>query len=652
MTVALRLPLVAALCLTVGACSMVTDLSHTEHEQELFGATEESGKPFTAFLDTAFEREAEMRPQWKTQLGIAGSNDRWDEVGDGARDARLALATENLETLETFKREDLSATDQLDYDVFQYREQRVVAMDRWRGLQYPIEQFYGAHTQLPAFLINIHLVKTEKDADDYIARLETIDKPLDQTVAEIEEKAAKGVFIPAFMVPQISTAARNVITGAPFGPGPDSPLLEDIKRKVTALVIPQDAKNEYIARAETAMRDVMKPAYERLIAAVDALKGKATKNEGVHVLDSTGAYYRALLEEITTVDIDPEEVHAIGLRETKRIHAEMNAIRKKVKFKGDLKAFFEYLRTNKRFYYPETPDGREAYLAESRKAIEAMQAKLPELFIRLPKAPIEVRAVEKFREDTAAKAFYSRATPDGSRPAIFYANTRNMRDLPRFEIEALTFHEAVPGHHLQISIASELENVPRIRKFTSYTAYSEGWGLYSEQLGKEVGFYKDPYSDAGRLALELWRAARLVVDSGIHAKGWSHEQATQWLIDNTPNDAEGARKAIDRYYAIPGQATAYMIGQLKILELRDRAKKALGKAFDIREFHDVVLGSGGVPLPILERMVNDYLVRKVAENLATGSRTVDVYYPAEKSPEEEAAMAKRVAAEIVNQLTK
>jgi uncharacterized protein (DUF885 family) len=241
-----------------------------------------------------------------------------------------------------------------------------------------------------------------------------------------------------------------------------------------------------------------------------------------------------------------------------------------------------------------------------------MEAKLPQLFVTLPKAPVQVKAVEKFREQTAGKAFYSRATPDGSRPAVFYANMRNMRDLPRYEIEALAFHEAVPGHHLQVSIANELPDVPRILKFSGYTAYSEGWGLYSEQLGKEVGFYQDPYSEFGRLALELWRAARLVVDTGIHAKGWSHEQATAWLIENTPNDEGGAEKAIDRYFAIPGQATAYMIGQLKILELRDRAKKTLGKSFDIREFHDVVLKSGPVPLPILERMVDDYIASKKA----------------------------------------
>jgi uncharacterized protein (DUF885 family) len=360
------------------------------------------------------------------------------------------------------------------------------------------------------------------------------------------------------------------------------------------------------------MREVMKPAYERLIVAVDGLKGKATKTVGVHGLDPSGAYYQALLENITTVSMTPDEIHALGLRETKRIHKEMNAIRRKVKFKGDLKAFLEHLRTNDAFYYPDTDEGRAGYITASEKTVTAMQAKLPELFIRLPKASVLVKPVEKFREDTAGKAFYSRATPDGSRPAVFYANTRNMRDLPKFEIEALTFHETVPGHHLQISIASELENVPRIRKFTGYTSYSEGWGLYSEQLGKEVGFYTDPYSDAGRLALELWRAARLVVDTGIHAKGWSHEQATQWLIDNTPNDAEGAEKAIDRYFAIPGQATAYMIGQLKILELRAKTKKALGKGFDIREFHDVVLSSGPVPLPVLERMIDAYIAKKAA----------------------------------------
>ncbi|OYW96878.1 MAG: hypothetical protein B7Z18_00325, partial [Alishewanella sp. 32-51-5] len=293
-----------------------------------------------------------------------------------------------------------------------------------------------------------------------------------------------------------------------------------------------------------------------------------------------------------------------------RIHSEMRQIMQQVGFAGDLTEFFVFMREAPQFYYPDTEEGRAAYLAEATAVIDNMRTRLDELFLVKPKAEMIVKAVEPFREQTAGKAFYQRPSMDGSRPGVYYANLYRMSDMPKYQLEALAYHEGIPGHHMQLAIAQELEGIPKFRRFGGATAYIEGWGLYSELLPKEIGLYQDPYSDFGRLAMELWRAARLVVDTGIHAKKWSREQAIQYLVDNTPNPEGDAVKAIERYIVMPGQATAYMVGMIKMLELRELAKTELGERFDIREFHNVVLQNGAVPLDVLEQLVRDYIAAK------------------------------------------
>ena len=285
----------------------------------------------------------------------------------------------------------------------------------------------------------------------------------------------------------------------------------------------------------------------------------------------------------------------------------MRSIMKKVKFDGNLNEFFEFMRTDKQFYYPNNDVGREAYLVEAKALIDTMRDKLPEYFSLIPEADMIVKRVEPFREKSAGKAFYQSPAKDGSRPGIYYANLYDMNDMPTYQMEALAYHEGIPGHHMQRAIAQELDGIPEFQKYSSFTAYTEGWGLYTEELAKDMGFYQDPYSDFGRLAMELWRACRLVVDTGIHSKKWSRERAINYLIENTPNPKNDSVKAIERYIAMPGQATAYMIGKLKIMELREWANKELGDQFDIRAFHTVVLKDGPVPLNILEQKVKDWV---------------------------------------------
>ncbi|MEM7040632.1 MAG: DUF885 domain-containing protein, partial [Bacteroidota bacterium] len=325
-------------------------------------------------------------------------------------------------------------------------------------------------------------------------------------------------------------------------------------------------------------------------------------------------FYNFALQRTTTTDLSAQEIHQTGLAEVARIHDEMRAIMQKVGFKGNLSAFFDFMRTDKQFYYPNTPEGKEQYLARAVDIIDSMRVRLDQLFITQPKAELIVKPVEAYREKSAGKAFYNQPAPDGSRPGTYYANLYDMANMPTYQMEALAYHEAIPGHHMQLSIAMELDGIAKFRKHEHFTAYIEGWALYTEFIPKSMGFYSDPYSDFGRLAMELWRACRLVVDTGIHWKKWSREKAIKYLKDNTPNPEGDIVKAIERYIVMPSQATAYKIGMLKIQELRAKAETAMGDQFDVRKFHDVILTNGSVPLNILEELVDDYIATKDAQN--------------------------------------
>jgi len=302
-----------------------------------------------------------------------------------------------------------------------------------------------------------------------------------------------------------------------------------------------------------------------------------------------------------------DEIHQLGLAEVERIHNEMRAIMKKVNFNGTLQEFFAFMRDDPQFYYPNTAEGKAAYLADATKLIDNMRSRLDEVFKVKPKAAMIVKQVEAFREKSAGKAFYEQPAPDGSRPGSYYANLYDMKAMPKYQMEALAYHEGIPGHHMQIAISQELKDIPKFRKFGGYTAYIEGWGLYSESFPKEMGLYADPYSDFGRLAMELWRACRLVVDTGIHAKKWTREQGIAYYVDNTPNAKSDAKKMVERHIVMPSQATAYKVGMIKLLELRHKAEKQLGDKFDIRDFHTLVLANGALPLDVLEEQVDQWI---------------------------------------------
>jgi uncharacterized protein (DUF885 family) len=443
------------------------------------------------------------------------------------------------------------------------------------------------------------------DAEAYISRLNDVGRWFDEVIAQLQIRQQKNLLLADWQYPQMITAARNVISGVPYDDsGADSTLWADFQAKVAALELPAEQRDALLVQARTAMVEVVEPAYQRLIAELEKQAAVAPDADGVWKFDDGEAFYAERLRWFTTTELSAEEVHNIGLREVARIHDEMRTIMKQVGYEGTLAEFFVFMREDPQFYYPNTDAGREAYLAEATRLIDIMRTRLPEVFGLLPKAELVVKRVEAFRERSAGKAFYQGPPADGSRPGIYYANLYDMADMPRYQMEALAYHEGVPGHHMQRAISVELEGIPDFQKHASFTAYTEGWGLYTEQLPKEMGFYEDPYADFGRLAMELWRACRLVVDTGIHAKRWTREQAIDYLVTNTPNSVGDSTKAIERYIAMPGQATAYMIGKLKIVELREKARAAMGEQFDIRAFHDLVLRDGPVPLSLLEQKVD------------------------------------------------
>jgi uncharacterized protein (DUF885 family) len=565
-----------------------------------------------AFFEEYDAQQLALSPLGKAYRGIKDSDyGRWGDFSTaGEMRAQAAEISALREMRARFDPAKLSPENRLSFRLFEKRAERSEAAYKYSDYGYVFDQMNGAQSQLPAFLINIHRVDTKSDARAYVSRLYGLGPGMMEAIAQAKTRAANGIMPPKWVFPYVINDARNVITGAPFGDGPDAPLYADFKGKVAKLKISQTEKDLLIADAAQALNTSVKPAYEALIAEMTAQEKVAGADDGVWRFKDGAGYYAERLANYTTTNMTPDQIHNLGLAQVARIHKEMRVVQKKMGVKGDLQAYFNYMRTEPKFYAPETAEGRALYLSETQKAQDAVTPLLPKWFGVLPKAPLVVKPVEAFREKSAGKAFYQSPSPDGSRPGTYYANLYKMADMPLTEVEALFYHEGVPGHHMQRAIQTELKDVPAFRQFGGVTAYSEGWGLYAEKLGKDMGLYTDPARDFGRLQLELHRAIRLVVDSGLHHKRWTREQAIKYVEDNSADAPGGIVKAIERYIIYPGQATAYMVGRLKISELRDKAQKALGKKFDIRGFHDTVLKSGPVPLDVLEEQVDGWIASR------------------------------------------
>lgn len=571
-------------------------------------AVQTESQRLATFFQESFDEDVSSSPIWQSYLGIKDDYDKWDDVSDAATQAEIDKITARLAQSKTFDTSQLSAQEQLSLQIFQQDIERQLANDEFRHHVYIMHQFRAAHTFIPSFLINIHRINDISDADAYIQRLHGVSAMFDQVIDQLRIREKLGVFPPKWAYDQMIEASNNVISGNPFTQSEnDSTILADFTQKLGALGLSQAEQASYLSKANTALNKSVKPAYEKLIAELMKQRLLSPEGDGVWRLPDGDKWYQNRLEWFTTTDLNAEQVHQIGVQNVERIHAQMREIMAQVNFEGTLSEFFTFMRTDPQFYYPDSDQGRADYMADAKAYIDKMEAKIPEYFGLTPKAPMVVKRVEAFREQSAGKAFYQSPAVDGSRPGIYYANLFDMMAMPTYQMEALAYHEGIPGHHMQRAITQELEGIPDFQKYASFTAYTEGWGLYTEELGKDMGFYADPYSDFGRLAMELWRACRLVVDTGLHAKQWSREKAIDYLVENTPNAKYDAVKAIERYIAMPGQATAYMIGKLKIMELRDKARNALGEDFDIRSFHDEVLKDGPVPLSLLEAKIDTWI---------------------------------------------
>lgn len=571
-----------------------------------------------AWFDEKYQQQLQLSPMQMTFLGIKQRYDEIDDMSIEAEQQRLQWMADSVTELEnSFDYEQLSDEAKTSYDVWVYQYEQQKREAEYRQYDYVFDQMRGAHTFMPQFLLNFHRVDNPQDMEAYIARLSASAGALEQLLQRAEQQVEQGIRAPKFAYRLIIDESKKVITGAPFTEGEDSAFMADANKKITTLLeqqkIDQATAESMRSRAADVLYKQVLPVYEEIIAFFEAdIENTPDVATGMHRLDGGTEFYNAMLKNYTTTEMTADEIHQLGLQEVERLNNEMLEIKDKVGFEGDLQEFFAFIRTDEQFFYPNNDQGAEMYIADSQKHLDFIDERLPEYFGILPKADLVVKRVEPFREQDGAAQHYFPGTPDGSRPGVYYAHLSDMSAMPKNELEAIAYHEGSPGHHMQLSIAQELESVPEFRTQAGFTVYSEGWGLYSELLAKEMGAYQNPYSDFGRLITETWRAVRLVVDTGMHAKGWTEEDAVNYFEQYTPI-AEGAvRSEVRRYLVMPGQATAYKIGMIKILELREQAEEALGDKFDIRGFHDTVLGGGAVPLQILERRVQQWVAEQQA----------------------------------------
>ncbi len=566
---------------------------------------------FNEFLAKAWETRLATHPELRSRLGSRIDYDKWDDLSAAASDSRQYQTRLELAELLKFDYTKLEPAARLSYELFEEEGNRRLEQYRWRNHHYLVDQHNGIQTEVPAFLINIHQIRDESDARAYIARLRGIQPLFKQAEERLAASEALGVIPPRFVFPLVATDIRNLLRGRPFDRSQaDSPLFKDFKDKVSAIDLPQETRTALIDAASAALTEAVQPAYESLSARLKALASHATDDAGVWKLPNGVQFYRAMVRWYTTTDLTPDELHDLGLSEVARVHASIKALMPELGFTGTLPGLFTYMSERPESYYPDTDAGRAQYLQEATDRIEAIRKRLGTRFSVTPQDPLIVKRVEPFRELTAGKAFYSRAAADGSRPGTYYVNLSRMADMPKYELEPLAYHEGIPGHHLQRSLTRAQDNLPEFRKRFPATAFTEGWSLYAERLAKELGGYDGAQAEYGRLIMELNRAVRLVVDTGIHAKKWTREQAIQYHLDNTPMSRAAATRAVNRYIVYPGQGTAYMVGLLRIVQLREQAARELGDRFDIREFHDIVLGRGPLSLNALGRQVNAYIERE------------------------------------------
>jgi uncharacterized protein (DUF885 family) len=570
------------------------------------------------FYDRVFIEFALERPMLLSYLRILepyGLDFHSDDLDDFSVEFTKGSAEKvrrNLEILRSYDRHPQSPSQLFSTDVLDWFLDSQVQREPFLFHDYPVNQLDGIQSTLPDFMLNTHAIDRPGAARSYVARLSRFGVALDQTIAAVRYRAERGVVPPRFVIDHVIEEVEGFIALTPV----ENVLYTWLDARLAALESLSASERGTIRRdARTEMEETVYPAYRRLLDTLRELRKVAPEQDGVWRLPDGDAYYAWALRWHTTTELTAQEIHDIGLQEVERIHAEMRQILEAEGYDSeDLASTLQALNREPRFLYPDTDEGRARILADFQTIVDDAANRLPDYFGLLPRAPVRVERVPEFKEDGSPGAYYRPPAMDGSRPGIFYANLRSVAEIPRFGMRTLAFHEAIPGHHLQIAVAMELEGVPLFRRVVPFTAFVEGWALYAERLAAEEGFHPTPFDRLGQLVAEVFRAVRLVVDTGIHAKRWTREEAIDYMLRNTGMPRTDVVAEVERYIVNPGQACAYKIGQLEILALRDRARRALGDAFDYREFHDVVLGRGSLPLVLLERAVDDWLEERTGDS--------------------------------------
>ncbi|EMF83016.1 PF05960 family protein [Leptospira weilii serovar Topaz str. LT2116] len=572
-------------------------------------------KPLTLglFYEKIFWEFVLNDPEYLTSLGIlnnfgiGGYQKELTDISVEKQKQDMEKAKKDLEILLSYGKEDLSQQELLSFEILEWSLGLKISGEKFLFHDYPANQLFGVQSQLPTFLATQHPIKSSQDVENYIARLEVVPKKIDQLIEGILYRDRKGILPPDFILDRLISEVEGFIKV----PAKENILYTSFGEKIEKInSISSDLKDRSLARVQQLIESGVYPSYSKLLNLFLEQKKRADSKAGVWKLPDGDAYYSHELKKHTTTELNPEQIHNIGLSEVSRIQNEMKTILKILGKNQSIPNTMSELRKDSRFLFPDNQKGKLQALEEYKKILKDSEEKSKSLFFKMPESKVEVDRIPVFKEKTAPGAYYDEPALDGSRPGIFYANLRDTKEIPKFGMKTLTYHETIPGHHLQIAIMQELKGLPRFRNTTTFTAYVEGWALYAERLAKDYDFFHDPYSDLGRLQAELFRAVRLVVDTGLHYKRWTREQAISYMTQNTGMAPKDVTAEIERYIVYPGQACSYKIGMLKILELREKVKIHKKKTFDIREFHSVVLDNGSLPLIILERLVEEKLLNE------------------------------------------
>ncbi|MFL6540141.1 MAG: DUF885 family protein, partial [Chthoniobacterales bacterium] len=531
------------------------------------------------------------------QFGITGHNAKLNDESPAHQKKSFERLHRDVEQLHSYPTGKQTKSQQLSTAVLDWFLNVQLEGEPFQFHDYPVNQLFGVQSQFPSFMANTHRLLAPRDCDYYIKRLDAVPAKFDGVLEGVKLREAKGVIPPRFVVEKV-LKEMNEFVATPAAQNILATSFKERAAKITKL--DDDKRADYQGRVEAAINASVYPAYKKLIEYFTALLPKTTTDDGVWKLPNGEAYYAHMLHQNTTTKLNPQEIHSLGLSEVARIEGEMRALLDANGYGGQpIRDAITALNADPQFQFPNDENGRNAGLAEYTRLIDDALENSKKLFMTIPKAKVEVRPVPEFKQATAPGAYYEGPALDGTRPGIFYANLRDMHELPRWTMPTLAYHEGVPGHHFQIATAQELKGVPQFRKMVPFTAYMEGWALYTEWLAKQAGWYeKDPFGDLGRLQAELFRAVRLVVDTGIHAQRWPREQAIAYMLEKTGMGEKEVTAEIERYIVLPGQACAYKVGMLKIQELRAKTQSELANKWDEREFHDVVLKNGALPLEI------------------------------------------------------